>query len=131
MAERDRKIHVVYGSDDVTMSVCRWHVDEEREQLLSSSDGIVAIEVLRPGDPRAPHWRTVGKRIVSRLDIADAAPADVARAAFYAFAEPDVKAIHVVMPGVERTFIRDRPDWLDAPRFAHPVYSVAPRNARA
>lgn len=127
---RDRKLHVVHTPHGTTAQVCRYHVAEQREELLSSTDGVVACEVFRPGDVRAAHWQVIAER---KLEVDRWAPvADIARAAFYAFAEPDVGAIHVVdIIGTARTFVRDRANWLDVPRFPHPVYSVPPRAARA
>jgi hypothetical protein len=126
MSERTRKLHVVINRAGVIIvHVCRWDVAAgETERLLSSSDGIVAIETFARNDAGA-FWR-----IVETLEIeAPWLPTHkLARLAFYATSEPDVGAIQVDVFGVAHTFIRDRADWLDVPRY-HPTYAVAPRAA--
>lgn len=130
MADKSRKLHVVIRAGRasgrlVRVSVCRADEAERRSELLSSTDGIMAMETRRPGVERRAFWRVVGTRELEVDTIST--PSSAARVAFFGLAEPDVFAIHVVnTDGEEVTFIRDCAAWLEAPRFPHPVYRVAP-----
>lgn len=128
MAERTRKLHVTFPSPFTiaTVKVCRYDDAGAGEQLVSSTDGVVAVEVFRQAHERAAHWRVLAthKLEAGELWTCEA----LARAAFGALGEPDVYAIHVAMDlSVSATFVRDRADWLAHPRPPHAVYSVAPR----
>ncbi len=143
MPERTRKLHVDLSRNPVSgnrlrVRLCHYDDSGQGEELVSSKeDGTLAVEMFRASVAAAAHWRVVADRELGHVDPNGPGWwSDVARCAWYALAEPDVGAIHVVAEGGPsdlgilggaRTFIRDRADWLDVPRYPHPVYSVAPR----
>ena len=129
MAERTRKLHVVIRPSGVAVQLCRWDVAGDGERSVSSTDGIVAIEVFAP-TRGGPLWRIVDTSALPSVSLRCRAT-DAARMAFYAFAEPDVGAIHVVderiAPPLHTTFLRTRADWLDISRLPHPTYAATPQ----
>jgi hypothetical protein len=98
-----------------TVSVCRWEERPATSQLVSSTDGVVAMETRRLGDA-TPRWRVVDAFPLEMTETAK--PSEVARAAFAGAAEPDVGAIVVVYAmAPPYTYVREGVGlaWLNEP----------------
>jgi hypothetical protein len=104
MAQHDRKLHVTPQKRTLghTVTVCRWEERSASGKLVSSSDGIVAMETRTLGES-APRWAIVD---TFEIDIPHGrAPADIARSAWSKAGEPDVGALVVEDPhGVVHVF---------------------------
>jgi hypothetical protein len=146
MPDKARKLHVTIHTPtgpsgvNVRVQVCRIDQAERRSELLSSSDGVVAMEVRRPGAERRAFWRVVDTHELVAGDIVAQPGAELAvrqrtttaaaRLAFYALGMPDVYAIHVVDgAGFEATYLRDDAIWIDVPRRPHPLYRERPERS--
>lgn len=102
-----RKLHCVHNMKDGTLSIAICVLDdiERPRELVSSNDGIVAMEVHTQAKPTQRGWRTFGKRTI---ELAAGELSDTARrAALAAFAEPDVDACVVDVGSIRHVFTRD------------------------
>jgi hypothetical protein len=101
-----RKLHCSHDTTARTLTIAICHLDdiERPRTLVSSTDGVVAMEVHAPKRDTVRGWRTLAKRTIA---VGPYTSSDMCRsAALAAFADPDVGSVTVEVGPLRHLFVK-------------------------